>query len=434
MSKKKLNSYFDTLFDRVHCLVLGGNAGVNTKKFAKNVSVSFAGGLSAFVLLFVASIIAARALGPEEYGKYSVFFSIAQITSLLFVLELDVSSLYFLSQKAVQKKKITSSIMLMFFINVVVFSLLAMSVYYFFELKNISLGVFVAALVMGLSFALKRMVDAFLRSQEKFMTQSILRFIEAFSVIVLMCVIFFYFERTAYIGYVASIVFGGVVFIFFGVLFLRDMITFHGWNTEQVNEIFRYNAYGLINAFVNGIVKNADKLVAATLLGLTAAGVYAVYFTASVTIGARVTQIFMNVFFPSVRNNVKDISAIYKKINKICIKLFVPFFLCASFCVAFIILLYGKAYEFVWLWIILGGLYIAVHFFASLYGWLLSSISQHGYKFYNTSFFYGAVAYGTVIAFALVSDTFSITTFFVALILYRMVSGVFCFFAIRNRV
>lgn len=429
-----MNHYIQKIFNRSHQLIIGGDAGENMKRFAKNISVSLAGGLSAFVILFFVSVIAARVLGPEEYGKYAVFFSIAQIVSLFFVLELDVSALYFLSQKTKAKNEIISSIIGMFFLNVIIFSFLALSIYHFFDFDNVSLPIFIGALVMGFSYALKRIIDAFLRVEGNFALQSVLRFVEAVSVLVVIGVLFYCVENKTYLSYAASIIFGGIFFSVLGLWFLRAVFSFREWNTRKVNEIFHYNSYGLINAFVNGVVKNMDKVLAAALLGLSAAGLYAVYFTASVVIGARVTQIFINVFFPSVRKNTKNIKNVYTKINTIFMKLFIPLVICASGGVALIIWFYGSAYQFVWLWVMCGGVYIAVHFFAALYGWLLSSVSQRGYKFYNISFLYGAVAYGAVLFFALMLNTFSITTFFIALIFYRAASGVFSFMSLRDHV
>lgn len=429
-----MKEYLQNMFNKVHRVVIGGDAGQNMRYFAKNVSVSLVGGLSAFALLFLASIIAARVLGPEEFGKYAVFFSIAQIASLFFVLELDVSALYFLAQKTKQQKIITASIIWMFLINICVFSFLALSIHHFFDFGNISLWVFVLALVMGLSLALKRMIDAFLRIDEKFTIQSLLRIVEAVSVLIVMLIGFYVLEYRAYFGYAVSIIIGGAMFSVCGLWYVRSFVVVRGWNAKKINEIFRYNAYGMINTFVNGVVKNLDKILIATFLGLSAAGIYAVYFTASVVIGARVTQIFMNVFFPSVRKNSKNNKNIYKKINKVFIKLFIPLFLCTTGGVACIVWLYGDAYQFVWTWVICGGFYIVIHFFASLYGWMLSSVSQSGYKFYNVSFVYGAVAYSTIVFFGFMLDLLSITTFFGALIAYRAVSGGFSFYALRDHV
>lgn len=428
MSKEIIN----TVFNRIHHLIIGGDVGEETQRFAKNISVSFIGGMGAFFIFFIVSVIVARFLGPEEYGKYAVFFSFAQLMSLLFVLELDVSALYFLASKDQNKKEITTSIMIMFMINVCVFSFFAVSLYQFFNFTHLSLVAFVGALVMAFTFALKRMIDALLRADDRFGVQSALRSVEALVVLVSIFVVYYGLSYSSYYGYALSIIVGGVIFSMCGVWFVRGHIWRPQLHSAKINEIFHYNMYGMVNAFVNGIVKNADKILVATFLGVGVAGVYAVYFTASVIVGARITQIFMNVFFPTARTNTQKTQKMYTKINRVFVRLSIPFVICASCGVGLIVWVYGSQYQFVWMWVICGGVYITVHFFASLYGMLLSSISGYGYKMYNVSFLYAAIAYSAVLFFALMFDVFSITTFLCALIVYRAVSGICSFSVVRR--
>jgi O-antigen/teichoic acid export membrane protein len=422
-------------FKKIHKIILGSDAGKNSFVFAKNVSVSLIGGLSAFLLLFVASVVAARILGPEEYGKYSVFISIAQFLSLFFVLELDVSALYFLTKKTVKKKRIVSAILFMFIMNIVVFSLLAISGYRIMSFNDITLPMFMGIIILACIFALKRMIDAFLRCEGKFITQAILRFCESLAVVGTLLFLLMFIKSATYISYVQSVVIGGMLFSIMGFFVLRGFFHFSLDHEVRVmiNKVFHYNSYGLINALVNGVVKNADKVLVATLLGLSVAGTYAVYFMAAVVIGARITQIVMNVFFPSVRSDASRIARIYHKINVLCMKLFVPLVICAGGGVWMIVSLYGGGFERSLLWISLGGLYIAVHFFASLYGWLLASISRFGYKTYNTSFIYGFIGYGAILFFGLMLNNVTIATFLCALITYRFIAGVVCFWSLRSQ-
>lgn len=434
MKKNIIKKKITSLVNFVHNIAIGGDAGERTMRFVKNLSVSFVGGLSAFALLFAVSIIAARFLGPEEYGKYAIFFSIAQMIALLFVLELDISALYFLAQKGADKKRITASIITMFFINIIVFSVLSLSLYCFFDFEKVSLWVFVGAMVMAFSFALKRMVDAFLRADNRYKTQSILRLAEALIVLGSISALFYVVEYKSYYSYAFAVILGGLIFSVVGLWFLRSQISLGRRKKKEMEKIFHYNIYGIISAFINGVIKNADKLLVAAFLGVGMAGVYAAYFTVSVVIGERVMQIFINVFFPSVRGNVKNVTRMYKKVNAMFAKTAIPLALCASAGVAAFVLLYGAQYPFVWLWVLCGGVYIAVHFFASLYGFLLSSISQEGYKMYNVSFLYGAVAYGAVMFFAIMGDFFSITVFLCAFVVFRAVSGIAAFLSLRERV
>lgn len=420
MTKKNIRK----IANMAHQIMIGGEAGERTMRFAKDLSVTLLGGLGAFVLLFVANIVVARVLGPEEYGKYAIFFAIAQVVSLLYVLELDVSALYFLASKDVHKKEITASIMMMFGINILVFTFLAWSAFYFFNFTQVTQNVFVGALGFAVVLSVKRMIDAFLRADEQFVHQAFLRLGEGVVVVVTLGVFLGLLVQRSFVSYAGALAIGGMIFAVIGSVYIRHFFTVRGWTATRMNDIFRYNIFGLINAIINGIVKNADTLVIAAILGTKTAGIYAIYFTASVVIGARVTQLFISVFFPSIRTHVDQIHSVIRKVDRMFVRMFLPLVLCASCGVAVIILLYGDAYPFMWQWIVLGGVYIAVHFFASLYGWILSSMSQRGYKQYNQSYMYGFIFYVGIIAGAYYMYTLTISTFLIALIFYRIVSGI----------
>jgi len=432
MSKSTITNIISRCSDYAHRKLFGSRAGKRTDVFAKNISLSFSGGMITFVILFIVSIIAARVLGPEEYGRYAVVFSIAQILSLFFVLELDVSALYFLSRKSSKRREFTASISIMFFINIVIFIFLAVSIYQLFMPINISGTVFVGAIILALSFALKRMTDAFLRIEKKFKMQAVFKIAEAITVVSVLLVLFFLVEHRDYFSYILALVLGGGVFIVLGGSVVRGALAVQGATVKSVNTVFGYNVFGIIGATVNGIIKNMDKIIVVALLGVSVGGVYAVYFTASVTIGARITQLFVNVFFPTVRSSKTNVSSVFKKINIVVLKTFVPAVIVASGGVAFIIFLYGSQYQFVWLWVLLAGGYIVVHFFASLYGWLLSSMSRDGYKKHNISFVYGAIVYYGFLGVIFASGFFGITALLVALIIFRAVGGFVSFRALQK--
>ncbi len=421
--KNKLKFYVNT----AHRFLFGSEAGERTVIFAKNIILSFAGGLSAFAIFFAVSIMVARILGPEEYGKYSVVFSFAQILSLFFVFQLDVSTLYFLSPKSYKKSEFISSIIFLFLCNVIIFTFLAWLVYKLFMSANISYIIFGGIIILAFSFAFKSMTDAFLRAKNKFSLQAIFKVLEALTVVIVLVILFFVLKHINYFSYVWALSIGGFVFSVFGVSqiyrnFVLDRIT-----KNTIKTIFRYNIIGVIGTVVGGIIKNIDKIIIVAILGTKIGGIYAVYFMASVTVGSRIIQLFINVFFPTVRSNRIKGEIIFKKINVLFTRTFIPLVFVSSGIVAVIILLYGSQYRFVWLWVVLAGIYIVVHFFASLYNWLLSSISRDGYKKYNLSMVYGAIVYIVVISIIFLAGYFGVASLFMSRIIFRLVSGLISF-------
>jgi O-antigen/teichoic acid export membrane protein len=434
MLSKEYKNKIKYFINRVHLFIFGVEMGNKSIHFAKNISYSFLGGIISFGIIFLASVIAARVLGPEQYGKYAVLFSLAQMLALFFVLELDVSVLYFITKNATRKKEKTASIIMMFFINIIVFSFFASGLYYLLLPVNISEYAFFGTIVFALSFALKRMIDAFLRAYGKFKSQSVFKIAEAITVITVLLVSFYIINKQEIFSYVTALILGGIVFSVLGFMLIRKQFVVRGATTDCMNIIFKYNIFGIIGAAVNNIVKNIDKVVVIAVLGASSAGIYAVYFTATVVVGARLTQLFINVFFPVIRSNDNvNIKSVFTKINILVLKLSIPSIIIASGGVLFIILLYGSQYPLVWSWVLISGVYIVVHFFASLYGWLLSSISKRGYKQYNISFVYGFFVYCVFLGVMFLNNLFSIMVLLMALVIYRFVGGLISYMILHKR-
>lgn len=423
---------FAALMHRAHRMIIGGDAGQNMMRFARHLSVTITSGTGAFILLFFTNVLVARILGPQEYGVYAIIFSVAQILALLFTLELDVSALYFLSDRGEDKKKITASILIMFGINVAVFTFFAVSIYLLSGFSQITQSGLIWAIVIAIAYAAKRLTDAFLRSQERYSAQALLRILEAMIICLGVLGLFFIVKKIDIYAYAIMIVGGAGVFVISGLSIVRSIMSVTQSTSDSINEIFRYNIYGLINAVINGIVKNVDTLLVAAILGTQVAGIYAVYFTAIVVFGARITQLVMSVFFPALRARKDSIVSVFHRVTRMMMRTFVPLAFFAVVGIGAVIFVYGEAYPFVWQWIVLGGIYIAVHFFASLYGWMLSSVSRNGYRQYNMSFFVGFLFYIVVIGGAYMAGIFSITVMIVAMIIYRMICGVVAYKVIKK--
>ena len=421
---QQISRQFMYSINLVHRRIFGTSMGERTHAFMRQAIYSICGGMGVFILLFAANVIAARTLGAEEYGRYAVFIAIAQILSMVYVMELDIAALYFLAGKKDVDHDTVSSIFVMYSVNVIMFSFLFWSIYLFFGISTFSVGAMVGVMGMAYIIGWKRFVDAFMRIKDLFGWQAIIRIAEGLVVlgIVVACVI--YEGHMTHQMYIAALMCGSLLVIVWGGSLVGSMISWKAWNKERMNEIFRYNMHGYIGAFINGVIKNLDTVIIAAVLGTVAAGVYTAYFTASVVIGARITQLVVSVLFPSMRAHQDRLRSIIYKIDRFGLWMSMPLLVLSCGGVALIMLLYGTAYPFMWQWVILGGMYIVINFFVSIYEWILSSTSRKGYRLHNLSYVFGFVIYSLIIVSAFLMHELSITIFLGALITYRIVSGI----------
>jgi O-antigen/teichoic acid export membrane protein len=417
--------------------VFGKKMGDTSKKFLKNMSLSFVGGIIAFATLFLVNILAARFLGPEEYGRYMFFASIATAFSIFLVLEADAGISYSLSRaKREGQSKIISSIVFLFLI----ISLLFTSFVFLFKEQFLSfLNYFIETdnntifFIIGLAviFSLKRLQEGILRGKKLFLPQLIIKILEAFSVLVIFFAIYKLFGVNKYFDYFQAVFWGSFIAIFGTIIILRKDISFFKISLSSVKSIYKYSRLGFINSIATLILKNADKFLVIAFFDIKTVGIYAAYYTVSILPAARINQLFINVYFPSISSGVNK-KALYEKIKKTLKISFIPIFFIAIFFIYTLILLFGSKYPINYLWIILLSVYVAIHFFASISAWTLSGFSEDGFSWHNKGIFWGLIVFLILIGVAIIVNKFSISFLIFSFIINRLVVGVYSFKKLKS--
>ncbi len=416
----KLVNYF-------YQLIFHQPMGENAQRFLKNSFWSMGGGLLAFAFLFLANILAGRWLGPEEYGKYNLILALANILTILLVLDSDVGITYFVSrakESKTRKKEITNSLGLAFLIYVTVI-FFGLAIYklidYFYSFSHPPLfWVWLLATII----AGKRISEAIIRGLKKFRYQALAKISEGTIVLFLLVVNIIIWKKVVYQSYLIALIVGGLILLVIYFLKIKKYFQLNLLRWSHLKEIFLYSRWGIINSLTTIGFKGFDKLVIAGLLGTYQLGIYSAYYTISILLSARLIQILINVYFPSV-NEIENKKELVNKVNHFILKLSLPILLGYILIARFLLLLFGQAYPLHWFWLFILAFYFLFHLSANLYGWILASHSKEGYRYQNWGSILSLFVFAFVIFIIWRLNLFSVTGLFLALTLSRFASFIF---------
>ncbi len=338
----------------VHLRIFGHEMGEEMRNFLNHLSWSFFGGIIAAWLMFVVTILAGRLLGPEEYGKYNAVLSFATILSILYLFGMDISSVRYLSDKKFsnsEKKIFTTTFFVVLFMQCIVTILLLIWHRFFLMGIPVPENLFIFGILFAIVISLKTLVNGFLRAFHEYKKQSIYRILDAGFVLSSFIAIVLIYQRQVASSYILSFMFGGVFFISFSFLVLRQY--FSKFDFSILKKIFyEYNRHLLIMSFI-GVVLVSDKLVIGKLLGFEVLGYYGAYYASSHLFVSEIGGIFMNVFWPSVIKNEESMLEIVRKLTKLFIFYSPIWVIFISFSTFILFLFFGSAYSIRYDYIIL---------------------------------------------------------------------------------
>ncbi len=298
----------------VHLKFFGHPMSDTMREFLGNLSWSFFGGIIAAGIMFVVQILAAKWLGPEEFGKYNALLSFATAFSFFFLLGSDIGSVRFLSDKEYKKeqKDILATTLFIVSIQILIVGVIL------FLIKDIAIKYFsVGKIFVTLGFfwavinAYKSIFDGYFRSLALIKRQSIIRIISALLVGGFFVLTYIFCGETSYIFYVYAMIFGTLSFIFIGgILAFRDIGKIK-W--QNIKLLFGYNKFVIIVS-VGGFLMGLEKLLIGKFIGITELGVYSAYFAASFFVINILGGIFLNIFWPQLIAQKDAIPVVIKKL------------------------------------------------------------------------------------------------------------------------
>jgi O-antigen/teichoic acid export membrane protein len=323
--------------------------------------------------MFGINIFIGRLLGPEEYGKYNATLSLATAISVFIVAGMDVSSIRFIADKKYSKFKkniftttLTVVVLNLFFVAIL-FLMIGFSIQEMLFKTNTTREYWPVVIVLFFAGAisLKTVFNGFLRAFQQIKEQSVLKFLDAIMVAVLIVIFFILMKKRENVFYVWSVIGGGIFFSSGAFMLLRGY--FGRLNFKLFKKIFLiYNRFVLVSTFM-GALLFLDKFLIGKFIGMRELGIYSAYYTASHGVISELSGILMNVLWPSVIENKNHLSEIVKKTNKIFIIFFIPIILTIIGITTLFFSFYGQNFSFQWRYICLFSINTFMGMLFSLY-------------------------------------------------------------------
>lgn len=336
----------------VFCYFFFKRSSIALKEFISNMSWSLLGGIVAAGILLVTNILAGRILGAEEYGKYSIIFTVAQICIVLFLFGMDLSvarSLAIYTEKNDRKNYISTAfitVLLTIFISLFVVSFFSKQVGHLFHIEK---KLFLFAIFFGAILAIRQFLDSAIRGVSRFRLQALLRILESFGVLGFFCLSVFFFKERSFLAYVSSIIFGGSFLCVAYIFSLKNF--FFTWSNETFRALLNYGKIAFLATLFGIVFGSLDKIAIAHYLSLSDLGVYSAYYTASFLVVTQIGALFDNVFFPMVARYKDNLTPIIQKVDYFSLTLFLPFFISMCGIVYVLLCLFGKGFPIIWAYI-----------------------------------------------------------------------------------
>ena len=269
--------------------------------FLRHLSWSVAGGISASAIMMIFNIYAGRLMGPEEFGKFSLISTISQIFIIPMLFGLDVSNLVAISKNKdiSDRKRIISSTMYF-----VLFSSILLTIIFIFSLNYLNLrfslgkSFFVIAFVYSILIGCKTFLDSIIRGLHLFKYQ----FLGKIAEIIFLGIIFYFTfilgNRHDYYFFAISLISG---FIVLSAVYLKKIIPFI--TRFDFSSLIKQLSLGRVIFFGTALTvsfNSIDKLIIVKYLTFADLGIYSAYYLVSVNLIAQLTQMFVNVFLPSI--------------------------------------------------------------------------------------------------------------------------------------
>jgi O-antigen/teichoic acid export membrane protein len=392
--------------ESLHLRIFGHEMSPMMRDFLKHLSWSFLGGGIASAVMMIINIGAGRLMGPAGYGNYGLVLAISQVFMIPIILGLDVSSVRSIStaQNNREKEKNISSPFYFILFSSLVFILVFLAFHNFISKKfNINSTILLIAALYAVIVSLKSISDSFARALFLFKEQFFARILEVATIVVLFSLFFFFCDKQNYIFYIFALLSGSLMFSLF--LFRKYLKYLTHFDLQSLKIQLSYSSILLVGATFNAVYNILEKMIIAKYLSIYDLGIYMAYYTASFNMTAQITQMFLNVFFPSIAK--MPARTIITKLEKLIRILFFPIFFIILSIIFIIIKLFGKDYGINITYLFGFSLLATLQIILSINYYIFASSTKKMYRKYvfcvSIINFSQMLAYGILIYFRVVS-------------------------------
>ena len=361
----QLNRYF-----------FGHDMGDGMRDFLFHLSWSILGIFVGSAMLFGSNIIVGKYLSPVEFGRYNLLTTIAGVLIALFFFGSDNTLVKYVSgsdNKEEQNQFLSNALIWQSIFTIFFGTLLIVFSNFFAGILHIKSLLFVMSVIYGIVLAIKLQLDNFIKETKKFKFQARIKFLENILILLSILVLIVGMKFNTYIWAVAAL-FGGAI-LTIGVYIFRVYKKIRRWSWSSFDKTKRYLLVALGSALTWMIVGNMDKFFVSGFMGLSEFGLYSAYLLAFNSFIIQLIFAIGNVLFPTV-SKIENKKRIVEKIDKMAIKIFIPFVLICSLIGLAVMESFGSVYSVNLVFILLTGVIAWSQLLVVLYNGVIASSSR----------------------------------------------------------
>lgn len=350
------------------------------QKFFKSLSYMGAGTIIAALFSFTFNILAARFLGPEGYGEFTLIQSVAMFLYIPMLLGFNTALIKYSSEDDdfVRQSRIISTC----YILVVIFIIISIFFYYIFSSKisdifSISVGFFNLSVIFAVLYVFYTLTTNTLRGLHEF--KKYVRFQLISNIILLSTLLLFFYvnflstKSMFYSFYISYGLTGGFILIL-----LSKYLNFN-FDRSWANKLTNYSSYAFLGGLSSIFYSNIDKIFINKYMTIRDVGIYKAYNYAFLTLLVLLIGIFITVLFP-VASRSGNNQVIFKRFNRL-----VPYIIILGLPITIgsgyiILYLYGGQYPFDLKLALLFGISGICVCIDTVYGWLMNAVGNKGIK------------------------------------------------------
>lgn len=376
----KKNAIF--LLDFIHSKIFGHAMGVEMKKFLANLGITAISIVFSGVVMLLVNIFAGRFMGPEEYGKYQLVYSIANIFIIFALLGINISvaRINFAQEKEKNEKlKIIGTSFWFVTLNSLVLSLLFYYFRNFFERFNISETVIIFSIILSIGLVYYNLIRGYFQAEHKFGFIAKSEIINYLVVIIsFLVLIFLGGKEFKYIVYPLAL--GCLAFSLVGIYKIKSYL--FGFEYTALKKLIEYGFLSFLITTSGLIISSFNRIILNYFLGERDLGVYAAYFLSSTILVMFIVRVFSLVFFPTVAKveNAQQLKSISNKIIVLEKYFIIPIIMVNLIVIYIFIRLYGSKFDLNFKYLLLVSISSSLSLFTYLRHWFLIGTGKKGVR------------------------------------------------------
>lgn len=409
------------LAEKLHFRLFKYKLSLDMKTFLGNMGYAGLSSVITALLLGVLQIVAVRALGPTEYGKVTLVFTVANFMPYFMFMGLQAGLSKYLAEKNPENQKgmiVTTSLSGIFFFTAITVVLAYAARNYVPGVIGFSLSIYGIGVIYSVVTVFKTATECVLRGLLKFKTQAKLDIVYTSVAFVAFFLLYISPLKTSYITYIASFAVGLLTYAFTVLFKNRHYIKWHFFDINTFKTLLSYGVYSVIASFALFILWGSDRFFINKYLDIKSVGVYSVYYGTSLIVLGRFSSIFIKVLFPTA-SGMSDKLEMNKKLGKLMLFGILPLFILNFGMMSLMLLIYGNQYPFNPIWIGLFSLNAILYTYINSRGTLLVSQGMRGNAFY--SFWSSFMAVLAFFLYLLMIPSFGLTGAILAVIVVSFV-------------